>query len=123
MIRRPPRSPLDRSSAASDVYKRQALLGVFPFVVMFIVTSIATLRERTSGTLERLLAGPLGKADLMFGYAIAFGLVAVSYTHLRAHETVLALVCRLQLEKKKKPVSYNHLPTVQPATTKLSLHR
>ncbi|CCH75594.1 putative ABC transporter permease protein [Nostocoides australiense Ben110] len=54
-----------------------ALLGVFPFVVMFIVTSIATLRERTSGTLERLLAGPLGKADLMFGYAIAFGLVAI----------------------------------------------
>ena len=54
-----------------------ALLGVFPFVVMFIVTSIATLRERTSGTLERLLAGPLGKTDLMFGYALAFGLMAV----------------------------------------------
>ncbi|MDO5501913.1 MAG: ABC transporter permease [Actinomycetia bacterium] len=54
-----------------------ALLGVFPFVVMFIVTSIATLRERTSGTLERLLTTPTGKADLMFGYALAFGLVAV----------------------------------------------
>lgn len=54
-----------------------ALLGVFPFVVMFVVTSVATLRERTSGTLERLLAGPLGKADLMFGYALAFGLMAV----------------------------------------------
>ena len=54
-----------------------ALLGVFPFVVMFVVTSVATLRERTSGTLERLLAGPLGKADLMVGYALAFGLMAV----------------------------------------------
>lgn len=54
-----------------------ALLGVFPFVVMFLVTSIATLRERTSGTLERLLTSPLGKADLMLGYALAFGLVAV----------------------------------------------
>lgn len=54
-----------------------ALLGVFPFVVMFIVTSIATLRERTSGTLERLLAGPLGKADFMVGYALAFGSVAI----------------------------------------------
>ena len=54
-----------------------ALLGVFPFVVMFIVTSIATLRERTSGTLERLLTTPLGKGDLMLGYAFAFGTMAV----------------------------------------------
>ncbi len=53
------------------------LLGVFPFVVMFLVTSIATLRERTSGTLERLLTMPLGKLDLLAGYALAFGLVAV----------------------------------------------
>ena len=54
-----------------------ALLGVFPFVVMFIVTSVATLRERTSGTLERLLTTPLGKGDFMLGYALAFGLMAV----------------------------------------------
>ncbi|MEO7422435.1 MAG: ABC transporter permease [Ornithinibacter sp.] len=54
-----------------------ALLGVFPFVVMFVVTSVATLRERTSGTLERLLTTPLGKGDLMLGYAIAFGAMAV----------------------------------------------
>ncbi|KGN38165.1 ABC transporter permease [Knoellia subterranea] len=54
-----------------------ALLGVFPFVVMFIVTSVATLRERTSGTLERLLTTPLGKGDFMLGYALAFGAMAV----------------------------------------------
>lgn len=54
-----------------------ALLGVFPFVVMFIVTSIATLRERTGGTLERLLTTTLGKGDFMAGYAIAFGVMAV----------------------------------------------
>lgn len=54
-----------------------ALLGLFPFIVMFLVTSIGTLRERTSGTLERLLTTPIGKADFMFGYAIAFGAVAV----------------------------------------------
>jgi ABC-2 type transport system permease protein len=54
-----------------------ALLGVFPFVVMFIVTSIATLRERTGGTLERLLTTPMGKGDFMFGYALAFGVMAV----------------------------------------------
>jgi ABC-2 type transport system permease protein len=54
-----------------------SLLGIFPLITMFLVTSIATLRERTSGTLERLLAMPLGKADLIAGYALAFGLVAV----------------------------------------------
>ena len=52
------------------------LLGVFPFVVMFLVTSVATLRERTSGTLERLLTMPIGKLDLLLGYALAFGLLA-----------------------------------------------
>jgi ABC-2 type transport system permease protein len=54
-----------------------ALLGVFPFVVMFVVTSVATLRERTSGTLERLLTTPMGKGDFMLGYALAFGVMAV----------------------------------------------
>lgn len=54
-----------------------ALLGIFPFVVMFIVTSVATLRERTSGTLERLLTTPMGKGDFMLGYALAFGVMAV----------------------------------------------
>lgn len=54
-----------------------ALLGIFPFVIMFLVTSIATLRERSGGTLERLLAMPMGKFDLLFGYALAFGLLAI----------------------------------------------
>ncbi|SCE20704.1 ABC transporter permease [Streptomyces sp. PpalLS-921] len=54
-----------------------SLLGIFPLITMFLVTSIATLRERTSGTLERLLAMPLGKGDLIAGYALAFGAVAV----------------------------------------------
>lgn len=52
------------------------LLGVFPFVVMFLVTSVATLRERSTGTLERLLTMPMAKLDLLLGYAIAFGLAA-----------------------------------------------
>jgi ABC-2 type transport system permease protein len=54
-----------------------ALLGVFPMIVMFVVTSVATLRERQSGTLERLLTTPLGKGDFMLGYAVAFGVLAV----------------------------------------------
>ena len=82
MIRRPPRSTLDRSSAASDVYKRQGVLDT--------------------------AYGGKGIVSL-FGAKLAFGefaqqvipLAAVSYTHLRAHETVLDLVCRLLLEKKK----------------------
>ncbi len=53
------------------------LLGLFPFITLFLVTSVATLRERTSGTLERLLTMPLAKAELLGGYGIAFGLAAV----------------------------------------------
>jgi ABC-2 type transport system permease protein len=53
-----------------------ALLAMFPFIVMFLVTSVTTLRERSGGTLERLLAMPMGKPDFLFGYALAFGLVA-----------------------------------------------
>ena len=61
-----------------DVFDRVGLtmLGVFPFVVMFLVTSIAMLRERTSGTLERLLTTPLSRLDLLLGYGAAFGLAA-----------------------------------------------
>ena len=52
------------------------LLGLFPFVAMFIVTSITMLRERVSGPLERLLTTPLGRGDLLVGYGIAFALIA-----------------------------------------------
>ena len=82
MIRRPPRSTLDRSSAASDVYKRQ---DVFHDV-----------QQDDFGPV------PLGDVTRPLGdFFAAFGDVPVSYTHLRAHETVLDLVCRLLLEKKK----------------------
>ncbi|MFC7496685.1 MULTISPECIES: ABC transporter permease [unclassified Nocardioides] len=53
-----------------------ALLAMFPFIVMFLVTSVTTLRERSSGTLERLLAMPMGKLDFLLGYGVAFGVVA-----------------------------------------------
>jgi ABC-2 type transport system permease protein len=53
-----------------------ALLAIFPFFVMFLVTSITTLRERSGGTLERLFTMPMGRLDLLLGYALAFGLVA-----------------------------------------------
>ena len=52
------------------------LIGLFPFITMFAVTSITMLRERTTGTLERLMTTPLAKLDLLLGYAIAFGFLA-----------------------------------------------
>lgn len=58
------------------------LLALFPFTTMFLVTSVAMLRERTSGTLERLLTMPMAKSDLLLGYALAFGVVAVVQTVL-----------------------------------------
>jgi ABC-2 type transport system permease protein len=52
------------------------LVGLFPLIVMFLVTSIAMLRERTGGTLERLMSLPLSKLDLLSGYGLAFALLA-----------------------------------------------
>jgi len=54
-----------------------ALLGVFPFVIMFLITSITTLRERTGGTLERLMTMRISKADIIVGYALAFGIFGI----------------------------------------------
>jgi ABC-2 type transport system permease protein len=53
------------------------LLAVFPAIIMFIVTSVATLRERSSGTLSRLFTLPMGKLDFLLGYAVAFAVIAV----------------------------------------------
>jgi ABC-2 type transport system permease protein len=52
------------------------LLGIFPMIMMFLITSVATLRERTSGTLDRLMTMPVSKLDFILGYALAFSLVA-----------------------------------------------
>jgi ABC-2 type transport system permease protein len=54
-----------------------SLLGIFPFVTMFLVTSVAMLRERTTGTLERLFTTRLAKLDLLLGYAGAFAVATV----------------------------------------------
>ncbi len=52
------------------------MLAFFPLTTVFLVTSIALLRERTGGTLERLLTTPLRRLELLGGYALAFGLLA-----------------------------------------------
>lgn len=76
------------------------MLGVFPFVIMFLITSVAMLRERTSGTLERLMTTPTGKLDLLFGYGISFGIAA-------AIQGTIAAVCAywfLSLDTAGAPV-------------------
>lgn len=71
-----------------------ALLAIFPFIIMFLITSITTLRERTGGTMERLMALPIGKLDLVMGYMIAFGLLAI----IQATLTSLVLLYWLGLD-------------------------
>ena len=109
MIRRPPRSTLDRSSAASDVYKRQHRAhAIAADVTLFARTE--THDHETAVTTDDLRIGASRTGDLA-------ALAPVSYTHLRAHETVLDLVCRLLLEKKnhnnaKARTSIKNLTTI-----------
>lgn len=53
------------------------MLGIFPFIIMFLITSVTMVRERTSGTLERLLTTPLKRGELIVGYGLAFGFAAL----------------------------------------------
>ena len=99
MIRRPPRSTLDRSSAASDVYKRQdAARARAPGGFLDPRHCGKRIRE-ACGLFEAV--GDERRSRRVNHPDRSARVDAVSYTHLRAHETVLDLVCRLLLEKKK----------------------
>ena len=107
MIRRPPRSTQSRSSAASDVYKRQV-----PVLYLRYALYLKELPEIT----RPLIMDFIYNTDSFYQSYLYINLITVSYTHLRAHETVLDLVCRLLLEKKKikqytKPTQYQKLIT------------
>lgn len=69
-------------------YVAPVLLSLFPLVLMFLITAIATLRERTTGTLERLLTMPMAKLDYLLGYALAFGTLAILQGLLAASVTL-----------------------------------
>ena len=77
------------------------LVGLFPFISMFVVTSITMLRERVSGTLERLMTLPLAKLDLLAGYGIAFALVAI----LQATVVSLVAFWLLDLQVEGSPAA------------------
>ena len=95
-MRRPPRSTQWGSSAASDVYKRQKFYGA------------------GDGTDSVLLLG-FESADHPVDAWLERSLETVSYTHLRAHETVLDLVCRLLLENTNHIfISYSPLIVTTP---------
>jgi ABC-2 type transport system permease protein len=72
------------------------IMGLFPLIIMFLITSVTTLRERQSGTMERLMASPAGRGDIVFGYAIAFGLVATIQGVLVVSVAVWALGLNFQ---------------------------
>lgn len=72
-------------NAAAFDHAAPPLLGIIPFIMMLIVTSIAVLRERTSGTLERLLTSPATKLDILLGYAIAFATLALLQAALASY--------------------------------------
>ena len=99
MIRRPPRSTLDRSSAASDVYKRQGvLLHVLGGHAYSDVFYYRNMGRQTANLCDNQIR-------FIHRFWVTFDACcsdSVSYTHLRAHETVLDIVCRLLLEKKTK---------------------
>lgn len=77
------------------------MVGLFPFITMFLVTSITMLRERTGGTLERLMSMPIAKLDLLVGYGVAFALVAA----LQAVVTALVAFGPLSLEVAGSPLA------------------
>ena len=115
MIRRPPRSTLSSSSAASDVYKRQVLEPDVLFANTTAQDSVSC-NGLTDGSASVTAIG--GNLNYIYQWDVNAGsqttdtatnlgagtytVTAVSYTHLRAHETGRNLVCRLLLEKKKK---------------------
>lgn len=101
-------------AATPAVFQRVApvMLGVFPFITMFLVTSVAMVRERTSGTLERLLTTPIGKADLVLGYGLAFGALALL-------QAVLVTTVSLGLLGMREPASVLVLVLLAVATAVL----
>lgn len=67
------------------------LMGFFVFFFVFLISGMALLKERTSGTLDRLLATPVKRSEIVFGYMGSYGLLAILQTVVIVFATVWAL--------------------------------
>ena len=67
------------------------LMGFFVFFFIFLISGMALLKERTSGTLDRLLATPVKRSDIVFGYMLSYGLLAILQTLVIVLFTVTVL--------------------------------
>ena len=67
------------------------LMGFMVFFFVFLISGMALLKERTSGTLDRLLATPVKRSDIVFGYMISYGIIAVIQTVVIVLSTIWLL--------------------------------
>lgn len=58
------------------------LIGFFVFFFVFLISGISLLKERTSGTLDKLLSSPIRRSEVVFGYLIGYGLFAIIQTFI-----------------------------------------
>ena len=70
------------------------LIGFVVFFFVFLISGMALLKERTSGTLERLLATPVKRSEIVYGYMLSYGLIAIFQTAV----VVLAAIWLLNVE-------------------------
>ena len=70
------------------------LIGFVVFFFVFLISGMALLKERTSGTLERLLATPVKRSEIVYGYMLSYGLIAILQTAI----VVLAAIWLLDVE-------------------------
>ncbi|MGC6551728.1 ABC transporter permease [Streptococcus sp. VTCC 12905] len=70
------------------------LMGFFVFFFVFLISGMALLKERTTGTLDRLLATPVKRSDIVYGYMLAYGFIAALQTVV----IVLSTIWLLDLE-------------------------
>ncbi len=75
-------------------FQAPPLIGFFAFFFVFLLTTVSFLRERTAGTLERLMVTPTTRAELVLGYVAGFGIFAV----LQAAVILLVTIFGLQVE-------------------------
>ena len=70
------------------------LIGFVVFFFVFLISGMALLKERTSGTLDRLLATPVKRSEIVYGYMLSYGIIAIFQTAV----VVLAAIWLLDVE-------------------------